>query len=642
MERQKKSCSCFGIFSKKVPKKVDQSTEVRQVIRSSLINFSSNHFRSEENLENNSLSATQKLQSSIPFANTLTSPLCRTPSMFQFSSAGFRENSGKPNTSVKAPNFEEIPQRRNSLPLSPFEEIPKEAFQENIYEEEKISKQRTEKIQSTESSVVLAQEKCTDPAARNSLITSLKDPPYISPSFPKQVNIEEKKELPSSEKVNSIVAPEQTEKNEVKTIIPEPVPIKETVPMSILKENYIEQPKISEPQNLSKVFQVPEANLPVVICEIIEELDENSKNPSPKSNKPEFTPIISKEEPLIHTKTENFQIDMIISKQEEPIFQKIIPKAQDYDDAPPEPDFTSPLLPVSKPVSESKSQPTLIFSSIPKPKFPDPILESNIFIKEAAKKSFENLINRFSSDKKLQNVAEKVKNPVKVPQPVKNLSIHEESLPKIEINPEEPLKVANKVQVNFQSSQEILKEMYQRPKFQGVNLNLHLSPIDHVKKPDDSYSLFSLSDRDKQVLNHSKSLSVNNTVVVHESKDFSKRLSMFSRDFDISYSGKLLKNVLSPAEFSGKHLISPRQANKRLPSLKISPIKSILSADDYSDILSFLKNTPRDSPKLKNPANLDSKKYKLPALKPITPHYFHKKKTALQLKQKARVLVEHL
>ena len=627
MERQKKSCSCFGIFSKKIPKKVDQGTEARQVIRSSLVNFSSSHFNAEENPLNNSLSATQKLHSSIPLTNTLTSPLCRTPSMFQFSSTSLRQGSGKPNTSVKGQSTEELPQRKNSLPISQIEEFFKEDSKDNKGEENKISERQVDRIPSTESSVVLIPEKCSDPAARNSLITISNNHPM---SFPRPVQQEERKELPRLQKLDSPPV--------IKILNNDPEGLKESpiFPNPIEKITEIKESKNFELQEPSKILQEPEICPPMVICEIIEEFDQKSKSLSLNGEENKFVPFISKEEPVINTKTENFQIDVLLDQQEEPVFLKIVQKCSDNDDYPPEPDFTSPLLQVPKVLGVVQSEPSIIPNQFFQLKYPEPVLDSNFFIKEAAKKSFENLVNRISSDKKFQNLPEKIfpENPVKpIKLPVKAFEAPID-LPIVQLHPEHPPAIPRKVDLKFKNSQEILKEMYMKPKNPTFEPN---------KKFEDNNSLASISEIEKPILNHSKSLSLsnNNTVIVHESKDFSKRLSIFTKDFDYSYSGKQLKHALSPSEFSNKNLFSPRYHNRRLPSLKISPIKSILSADDYSDILSFLKHSPRSSPKAENP-KIDAKKYKLPALKPITPHYFNKKRGAPQLKQKARIQIEHL
>ena len=649
MERQKKSCSCFGIFSKKIPKKVDQGTEARQVIRSSLVNFSSSHFNAEENPLNNSLSATQKLHSSIPLANTLTSPLCRTPSMFQFSSTSLRQGSGKPCTSVKGQSIGEIPQRKNSLPVSQVEEIFKEDLQGNRFEEKKMIERRLDRIPSTESSVVLIQEKSFNPAARSSLITFPSSLPVSLPCVPKEVQSEERKEVPQPQKLESTPSLEVLEKcsqglHPGLPLLPSPIektnnPKEEEKKEKEEEEKKEEGPKNFESQQFSKILQVPEISPLVVVCEIIEELDEKSKSVSLNGEENKFFPFISKEEPVINTKTENFQIDVELNQQEEPVFLRIVQKRSEDDEPPPEPDFTSPLLPVTKILGAVESEPGFTPNQLIQFKYPEPILDSNFFIKEAAKKSFENLVNRISSDKKFQNQPEKVKFPENPVKPIKLPLKPLESLidpPKIQAPLEHPQLVPRKVDLKFKNSQEILKEMFMKPKNPSFEPNAN-------QKYEYNNSLASISEVEKPVLNHSKSLSLanNNTVIVHESKDYSRRLSIFTKDFEYSYSGKQLKHALSPTDFSNKNLISPRYYKKRLPSLKISPIKSILSADDYSDILSFLKNSPRSSPKADNP-KIDSKKYKLPALKPITPHYFNKKRNAPQPKQKARILIEHL
>ena len=684
MERPKKSCSCFSIFSKKIPKKVDQGTDTRQMVRSSLINFSTSVYQSEENQMNNSLSSTQKIQSSLPFYNTLTSPLCRTPSIYQFSNSHIRENSANPNTELKAINEDLPPVRRNSVSFKQNEEFEAVGFDGNV-EEKKIPERPRERMMSTESSVVLKFEKglerkgdvepvggkldgvkgedehgakgglgelkssetCSKPDIKSEVSSSKN----IDNIELKQNLLEEKKsgleiihnieKNPENFSLNPIPKPNPQENPISSNLDPKPFSSPEFQPK--FQESHESNPSsITKPshssslsplkmhQNLPKVHPVQfSKETPIVSCEIIEEL--SSKFPKPEEkvkifpSSPPTHPFISQEEPVIHLKSQNFKVDSSLKKPEEPVFLKIISKSNQNDDVPDidneavsNPFLHENILNAPSSLSPKQSVNINILG--------DNFLDNNIFIKEAAKKSFENLVNRFSLEKKQVKLS--------IPGKLSEIQAPSQAL----------LEVPKRNDSKFKNSQEILRELVIKPAGPPLALGQKLNPLS------DSYEIekdFRIKPgRIEKSLSHSKSLSVNNTVIINESRSHSKWLSLMGKDFESSYSGKKIKLVLDSNDLPSNQnfIISPRNAIRRLPSLKISPIKSILSADDYSDILSFLKNSPHCSgmSNKKEPDMNVAKKYKLPALKPITPHYFNKKRSAPQLKQKPRILIEHV
>ena len=149
-----------------------------------------------------------------------------------------------------------------------------------------------------------------------------------------------------------------------------------------------------------------------------------------------------------------------------------------------------------------------------------------------------------------------------------------------------------------------------------------------------------------------------NSVVIHNSINLSKLEFLFCKDTKQSIitekkprrRNDFSASIENPLDLVGELnsiLLSPRYIKERLPSLKISPIKSANSIDDYSDILSMIKHPSGGSylqrkvviPELFS--NL-TRKNKLPALKPITPHYFNKKRSVPLLKRKPNVLIENL
>jgi hypothetical protein len=678
------------MFSKKVPKKVDQTTETRQMIRSSLINFSSPVFQSEENQMNNSLSSTQKIQSNLPFSNTLTSPLCRTPSIYQFSNSHMRESSANPGSSYKVRTEEESLGRRKSISYNPLEEKKENQFV-GQQEEKKSESIEKAKLMSTESSVVMKNEKVEEELkfkkihekifedrekfyqgceeiklgeGRNQVVAErISDDGmtvvYADSDRDKEGLGEIAGDFRISEnpvKIPDLKLPEVStfnlkpddfpvkvessqEKNQYSENLPNPEENEKTIPNSnkspIRESKTIENPFLETKEKSipthQTAFPLPSQNQvpPMKIIEIIEKPFTNPEKPSENLKVfPLPKPFISKEEPVLNLKTENFQIDTFLKNPEEPVFLKITQKSNKIEEIP-EPDNESPVKPFL--INDLQKIPS---SNSPKlnsnlPKQSENLFESNIFLKEAAKKSFENLVNRISSDKK------QLPNRLKIPEPEAGQN----------------LEVPRKVDLKFKNSQEILRDLI-KPAGPALALGSKLkkdSSLDSVIETLEENHLKvkqEIERQEKSLLSHSKSFSVNNTVIIHESREHPKRFSMIGKEFESSYSGKRFhfaqdsKDYPSPTNL----LISPRNNIRRLPSLKISPIKSILSADDYSDILSFLKNSPHGSvtSHKKEPESNPMKKYKLPSLKPITPHYFHKKRSAPQLKQKARIMIEHL
>ena len=632
---------------------------------------------------NNSLSSTQKIQSSLPFYNTLTSPLCRTPSIYQFSNTQIRENSANPNTELKENNEDLPPVRRNSISFKQNEEFEVGRLAGNS-EERKIPEVPRERMMSTESSVVLKSEKglerkvdidaeggkigCVKGEEEHgskgglgelkSSSTSLKydiksedcSSIRIDNHEVKQNFLDEKKSAaeiihkidknPDNFSLNSIPAKNPQERPMPSNLDskshsdpefqPKIIELYEHKPSSIPKQSRsssLSPFKVYQKFPLSQPILAPNES-PIVACEIIEEL--SSKIPKPEEKVKIFPllpppPFISQEEPIIHLKSQNFQVDSLLKKPEEPVFLKLISKSNQNDDVP-DPDYEAASNPflceniLNAPSSSSPKQ-SLNINILG-----ENFLDNNIFIKEAAKKSFENLVNRFSLEKKQ----------VKLSIPGK--------LSEIPAPAQANLEVPKRNDLKFKNSQEILRELVIKPAGPPLALGQKLNLLS------DSYDIekdFRIKqDKTEKSLSHSKSLSVNNTVIINESRNHSKRLSLMGKDFESSYSGKKIKLILDSNDFPSPAnlIISPRIGIRRLPSLKISPIKSILSADDYSDILSFLKNSPHCSAmsNKKEPDMNVAKKYKLPALKPITPHYFNKKRSAPQLKQKPRILIEHV
>ena len=688
MERPKKSCSCFGIFSKKAPKKVDQGSGTHQKVRSSLINFSTSVFQSEENQMNNSLSSTQKIQSNLPFSNTLTSSMCRTPNIYQFPSSHIRENSANPCSELKAKHEDLPPVRRNSISFKQGEELPYRRYDDIVREKRNLEEVR-EKMMSTETSVVLKSEKglerkvdCEvlegkldkvkedeevkgrgrfgdlnileklpinniktefnslenfekpetipklfpDQRSNSFIIHELDQIPSQFPPFSKSDLKPQESSIPGTQ---SLEPPSETQPPPPATsVLLQPVPTpKRSFPASLSPlEVHPAQPQspLASLAPLAPLAQFPPTELPLQSCEIVEELSAIQPKPEekfkifPSSNLPQ--PFISQEEPIIHLKSQNFQVDSFLPKPEAPVFLKISSKSSQSDDIP---DPGSDPIPDPQP---SEKVPEIPASASPKQSLNiehlgENFLESNIFIKEAAKKSFENLVSRFSLEKKQAKLL--------IP-----------GKPGAQAAVQGNLEVPRKVDLKFKNSQEILRELIPKPADFQLALGQNLNP----RADSDEFERDFMSKPEKS-LSHSKSLSVNNTVVIHESQEHSKCLSYIRKDFESSYSGKKIKLILDSNDLLSPQnlIISPRNGMRRLPSLKISPIKSILSADDYSDILSFLKNSPHGSAmSVKGAPDINvAKKYKLPALKPITPHYFHKKRSAPQLKQKPRISIEH-
>ena len=147
----------------------------------------------------------------------------------------------------------------------------------------------------------------------------------------------------------------------------------------------------------------------------------------------------------------------------------------------------------------------------------------------------------------------------------------------------------------------------------------------------------------------------NNSVIVHDSISISNMHSLFYEE-----KAKITQNLNSVSDFFVPNdnfvcfaekmspiITFPKYGKKKLPSLKISPIKSVISVDDYSDIISLIKS-PKEyqsfAKKLSVPDlfSKNNRKNKLPALKPITPHFLNKKKSAPLLKNRAKVTIGNI
>ena len=103
--------------------------------------------------------------------------------------------------------------------------------------------------------------------------------------------------------------------------------------------------------------------------------------------------------------------------------------------------------------------------------------------------------------------------------------------------------------------------------------------------------------------------------------------------------------LLSPALSADEKVMD---CNKNSPHLEISPIKSMISIDDYSDILAALSNS--ECPTCLTTAIVpdifirasQNKQRMLPFLKPTTPHFFFKRNAVPKLRKDNRALVGNL
>ena len=85
---------------------------------------------------------------------------------------------------------------------------------------------------------------------------------------------------------------------------------------------------------------------------------------------------------------------------------------------------------------------------------------------------------------------------------------------------------------------------------------------------------------------------------------------------------------------------------KRLPVLEISPIKSMMSVDDYSDIVAALASPVREKIQFSRIPDLFIKATKktkqLPLLKPSTPYYFSKTSCIAKMRKENKVFIDKL
>lgn len=142
-----------------------------------------------------------------------------------------------------------------------------------------------------------------------------------------------------------------------------------------------------------------------------------------------------------------------------------------------------------------------------------------------------------------------------------------------------------------------------------------------------------------------------NTVIVHSSIDLSNINNSFYKPSD-SIQSILPNNILLDSQDNPMRSVDVSNSiqeypkpTKKIFSIKVSPIRPVGSIDDYSDILSILdRPIGLNKSKKDSLSDLFSKRKatkKLPSLKPITPHFLYKKKSAPQLKSRIKLLISN-
>lgn len=105
---------------------------------------------------------------------------------------------------------------------------------------------------------------------------------------------------------------------------------------------------------------------------------------------------------------------------------------------------------------------------------------------------------------------------------------------------------------------------------------------------------------------------------------------------------KVVEPIISP----GLELIGKSTLDKNLPMLEISPIKSIMSMDDYSDIVAAMAHVDTQVPLVKRRApDLFIKAYQrnkqMPLLKPTTPRYIGKRNLVPKMRRDNQLFIEN-
>lgn len=677
MERPKKqSCSCFAYFSKKGNKKVDKGTDPEVIGRSSLSNFPVSFIPTDENpFMNSSMGSTQKLVSKFPLSNTMTTSLCRTPLMFNLTSsfAHNRENSIK-NPEGTGINFNRQPSvtRRSSMPnfILEMNSCENDGGLKNIQPEEKklqnyenkdlsrgteifprnksLENVKKEHAQSTESSMIGNKDMgmMSGPASQDLQIRLLE---LKGRGEGEKVDEEEKKVM--------VVKFEEEKKFEWNTV---------NFFSDKLNDEKKEKSKDVEGlKDQERVMVITEDPLELVMSpqsmpRKAMDLDEKTAKLGDVIEKPKEKIITEPFGTLVESIGKKADVDFKLVDQESNSSLRL----QDSEAISLQTQIKPSLHGLASPQGlarpggdksgkkpqVSKSNPSLICPREP-PKYmqipPSIPLESpKAHIPNKLSNEDHTKLRRSSSKSPLRSLFLKDKF-FEALSPVQHAFKSPTDRDKTPILKDAAMKcfenlIANKPRAN------------EKPKPKIPALNLDLLPKAPIKLSQKSCEREGNKLKEKLL----KSLEKNNsTVVVHESANGTKLSGIFNKDFNHSSSEKhfttldlILDSKSSPmmsVDQVSPNVVSPGYCFKRLPSLKISPIKSILSIDDYSDIISFLKNSPNAS-KLSEKLMIPElpvkslKKNKLPALKPITPHYFHKKRSAPQMKNKPKISVENL
>ena len=104
---------------------------------------------------------------------------------------------------------------------------------------------------------------------------------------------------------------------------------------------------------------------------------------------------------------------------------------------------------------------------------------------------------------------------------------------------------------------------------------------------------------------------------------------------------KVIEPVLSP----GLEVLGKSTVDKNFPMLEISPIKSIISVDDYSDIVAAMTSAEGQIPMKRNIHELFikniQKSKQLPLLKPTTPRYLGRRNPIPRMRRDNQIFLEH-
>ncbi|OMJ95424.1 hypothetical protein SteCoe_1188 [Stentor coeruleus] len=672
MERPKKqSCSCFGFFSNKSNKKVDKGTDAEVIGRSSLSNFPGSFIPTDDNpFMNNSMGSTQKLVSKFPLSNTMTTSLCKTPLIYNLTSsfAHNRENSIK-NPEGTGSNFNHQPSvnRRSSMPEFILEMNSCENYEElkniqpeekklQIYENKGLSYKtdifprnkssdalKKEIIQSTETSIIGNKDIgiINKPASQDLQIILLggkgREGEKVNEEGKKIVvgKVEEEKKIEwntvkffsdkqNDEKKNRNKMDEQKDQERVMVITEDPLELMLS-PQSVSRKTMDLDEKTEKLGSVVEKAKEKSKTEPVetFVENIIKKADFDFKHIEKDSDS---------DQKLQDSKAVNLQTQIKPSLTGLASPQSLTRPGGDKTNKKPQASKSNPsLIRPREPPKYMQIPPSIPLES-PKAHIPHKLSnENHSKLRRSSSKS--PLRSLFLKDKFFEAMSP-VQNTFKSPTDRDKTPILKDTAMKCFEN-----LVSNKQRTN------------DKPKIPILNLDI-LNTKPPIRLSQKSSEREGNKLKEKLLKSLEKS---NSTVVVHESVNGTKLSAIFNKDLNHSLSEKHFttldldskSNPMISVDQVSPNIASPGYCFKRLPSLKISPIKSILSIDDYSDIISFLKNSPNAS-KLSEKLMIpelpvkSQKKNKLPALKPITPHYFHKKRSAPQIKNKAKISVENL